>query len=498
MPSPNFSRAMTLTGTRVHSVLLLAMLTLLILPAPARAQSAVPVLMLSDIHFDPFNDPGKLPQLRSAPVERWAAILASAASPTQAADLQALQTSCHTRALDTAWPLLKTAVTAAHDAEPHPAFLTLSGDLLAHEFPCRFTHLAPGSTPDDLSAFAAKTVAFVLLQLRAGFPRIPVYGALGNNDSSCVDYRETAGNTYIKSTAASLALAAGNNATTAATPEGDYSVTLPAPITRTRLIVLQDIFEGRQFNTCAAAADRAPQKAQIDWLRAQLAEARAQNQHVWVMAHMPPGVDAFTSYRRFLLQPAGLCNAEPRPFLADTSLADALLDYADIVRLALFAHTHMDEFRLLRRRDSGASIPAKLVPSVTPFFGNHPAFLLASVDPRTAVLKDWRTIVSPGPEGSTPPWTEAYRFTTTYHLPDFSAASAAKLADGFTADKTGQSPESTAFRQHFYAGDLGLYAMGLAQLWPAYACVIREDRPSAVHDCLCNTTPRPTDGQSQP
>ncbi len=472
----------------------------------AHAQRTAPVVMLSDIHFDPFHDPAKLQGLRTAPVEGWAGILAAPPSPTQAADLQALQADCHTRALDTAWPLLKTSLIAAHDAEPHPTFLTVSGDLLAHDFPCRFAHLAPGSTPEDLSAFAAKTVAFVLLQIRGGFPRVPVYGALGNNDSGCEDYRETAGDTYLKNTAASLALAAGNRAGNGpgsnpdsnqghnpanATPEGDYSVLLPAPIVHTRLIVLQDIFEGRQFNTCAAAADRAPQKAQIDWLRTQLAEARAQNQHVWLMAHMPTGVDAYTSFRRYLLQPAGLCSAEPRPFLADTSLADALLDYADIVRLTLFGHTHMDEFRLLRRAGSGATIPAKLVPSVTPFFGNHPAFLVASVDPRTAVLKDWRTFVSPGPEGSTPPWTEAYRFTTAYGLPDFSAASAAKLADALAADKNGQSVKSTLFRQHFYPGDVGLYALGLAQLWPAYACVVREDRPSAVHDCVCQATPKP-------
>ena len=167
-----------------------------------------------------------------------------------------------------------------------------------------------------------------------------------------------------------------------------------------------------------------------------------------------------------------------------------MLDHADIIRFALFGHTHMDEFRLLRRASSGAAIPAKVVPSVTPFFGNHPAFLVATVDPRTATLKDWRTFVSPGPDGSTPPWTEAYRFSASYHLPDFSAASAIKLAEAFTADPTGQAAESSTFRQHFYAGDLGIYALGLNQIWPAYACAIREDRPSAVHSCICSTPAR--------
>ena len=287
-----------------------------------------------------------------------------------------------------------------------------------------------------------------------------------------------------------------------------------------RLLVLEDIFEARQFATCGGTADRTAEKAQIDWLRTQLAQARARNERVWVMSHIPPGIDVYSSFRHYLLSPSEVCKATPRAFLADTSLADALLDYADVVRLALFGHTHMDEIRLLHR--SGApqaseapaetatsatsridgsksphaeavAIPAKLVPSVTPYVGNHPAFLVGYVDPRTSVLKDWRTFVSPGPAGSAPPWAEAYRFTATYHLPDFSAASVLKLADGFTADKQGQSAESAAFRQHFYPGDIGIYALGLGQIWPAFACAVREDHPSAVHDCICAAVPAPKD-----
>ena len=487
---------------------LATLLTFLALPcALAHAQATVPAVMLSDIHFDPFHDPAKLTQLRAEPIEHWPAILNAPPSATQAADLQALQTNCGSRALDTSWPLLQNTLGAARGAQPRPLFVTLSGDLLTHEFPCRFNRLVPGPSAQELSAFTAKTIAFVLAQLRATFPRTPVYSALGNNDSPCGDYRATPADSFLKSAANTLATAAGTSPESI-TPEGDYSVHLPAPLQHTRLIVFEDIFESRGFTTCSGDTDRAPERAQIDWLRSQLADARALHGSVWVMSHIPPGVDAYTSFRRYLLQPAAMCNADPRPFLADTALPDTLLDYADVVRLAVFGHTHMDEMRLLRRDASSANspsagvsasaegtspaavpeatIPAKLVPSVSPYIGNHPAFLVASIDPRSAILKDWRTFVSPGPEGSTPPWTVAYRFTSTFHLPDFSAGSALKLADELAADKTGQAPDSTAFRQHFYPGDIGLYALGLAQIWPAYACTVRHVRPSAVHTCLCN------------
>lgn len=477
------------------------------------AQTTASVVMLSDLHFDPFHDPAKLSQLRADPIERWPAILAGAPSPTQAADLQALQTACGARALDTAWSLLQTSLRAAHNAEPRPTFVTLSGDLLAHEFPCRFKQLSAGATEQELASFSAKTVAFVLLQTRLSFPRVPVFGALGNNDSGCADYRETPGSLFLKESSATLAMGAAGSSVSF-TPEGDYSVALPAPMRHTRLVVVENIFAARQFNTCAAAADRTPEKAQVDWLRAQLADARSHGEQVWVMAHIPPGVDVYSSFRRYVLQPAKMCSAEPRPFLADTTLADALLDFADVVRLAVFGHTHMDEIRVLQRESTASDgnaqngqaavagsatvVPAKIVPSITPWAGNHPAFVAATVDTRTAVLKDWRTVVSPGVDGSTPPWADAYRFTAAYHLPDFSAASAAKLAQSFVQDKTGQTPTSAAFREHFYPGDVGLYALGLGQIWPAYACSVREHRPSAVHDCICAAVPNTDKGDAAP
>jgi sphingomyelin phosphodiesterase acid-like 3 len=326
-----------------------------------------------------------------------------------------------------------------------------------------------------------------------------VYGSLGNNDSGCTDYRATPGDTFLRNAGGTLAAAAGLQPASI-TPEGDYSVPLPAPMEHARLIVLEDIFEARQFATCGGNSDRTAERTQLDWLRTQLAAARASREHVWLMSHIPPGTDVYTSFHRYVLRPAEMCQATPRPFLADTAIADTLLDYADIVRLALFGHTHMDEIRLLHRNDPTGDevVPAKLVPSVSPYLGNHPAFLVAQVDPRTAVLKDWRTFVSPGPEGSTPPWTEAYRYTTTYHLPDFSAQSAARLADSFVADKTGQAPASTAFRQHFYPGDFGLYAVGLAQIWPAYACSVRENRSTEVQKCVCAALPVPAPDSTQP
>ena len=471
--------------------------------AAAPAQTTVPAVLLSDIHFDPFHEPRLLPQLRAAPIERWPAILDAGSTLREDADLAALQIDCHAAAMDTAWPLLKGALTAAHQAQPLPIFVTLSGDLLTHQFPCRFRHLAPGASDEDLAAFSAKTVNFVAMELRLAFPNEPVYLALGNNDSGCGDYDETAGSPFMQSASAAMARSLGRGsrrgarapAALSTSPEGDYSVALPKPLLRGRLIVLQDIFDATAYKTCAGTTDRSSETSQIAWLRAQLTDARARSEQVWVMGHIPPGVDVFSSFAKYVLRPGELCSAPVKQFLADSALADTLLDFADVIRLALFAHTHMDEIRLLHRAASeetgqaAAVVAAKLVPSITPYFGNHPAFLVAAIDPRTLVLDDWEAFVSPDRDGSAASWKMDYDFRTAYGLPNLSAASASEVADGFTADRGGNAPHSKFYRDHFYAGGLTLYSLGLEQIWPAYACSVRENRVEAFHECLCPAQP---------
>src|SRR6185312_15821490 len=52
--------------------------------APSAARHTIPALLVSDIHFDPFHDPGKAARLVDAPASEWNAILAEPPSPDQA------------------------------------------------------------------------------------------------------------------------------------------------------------------------------------------------------------------------------------------------------------------------------------------------------------------------------------------------------------------------------------------------------------------------------
>jgi sphingomyelin phosphodiesterase acid-like 3 len=466
----------------------------------------VPALLLSDIHLNPFHDPAKFAALLAAPATNWAAILYGPASSTQAADFSHLQETCGAKGIDTPPALLQSSLNAARRQQPHPLLVTLSGDLIAHLFDCRFHTLAPTATAAEYSAFASKTVAFIALQLRETFPQTPIYFALGNNDSGCKDYSEDPDSDFLHAGAVSFSDDAVSPTNRSAIlhqfPQlGDYTVTLPAPIRNARLIVLQDIFESRRYATCNGTSNNDDAAQQIAWLHAQLTAARADHVHVWVMAHIPPGIDAYSTF----VTHRDICAGQsPVMFLASDALATTLSEFPDVIRLAVFAHTHMDEFRVYT--SAAGTIPVKLVPSIAPVNGNNPAFTLAEIDPATATLKDYTVYHASNQTSGTnswdnkdTTWAEEYRFSTTYHLPNLSGASLEKLTTSFVDDKSGSTEASRAYQQFFYVGDPGaaksikasMNAAAMQIVWPAYACAITHADAASFRTCACPVSPPP-------
>ena len=163
--------------------------------------ATIPALFVSDIHFDPFHDPARVRQLVAAPVSQWGSILSRPPSPNQPQAFTTLQQTCFARGIDTPDPLLRSSLRAMRARQPDAKFMLVSGDLIAHDFTCRYKTLFPHATPAEYQSFVEKTIRYVVGQLRAAFPRIPIYVALGNNDSGCGDYRLDPGNDFLADTA---------------------------------------------------------------------------------------------------------------------------------------------------------------------------------------------------------------------------------------------------------------------------------------------------------
>lgn len=460
-------------------------------PADAAANNgAISALMISDIHFDPFHDPSKAPLLAQTPVSQWESVLTSPPSPEQQQAFDALQKQCGARGVDTPYPLLRSALDAMRAKQPDPQFITLTGDLIAHSFDCRFNALVHSAAPEAYADFAANTMQFVVDQLRSAYPGVPIYISLGNNDTPCGDYRLDPDSAFLARTATTIADALPDYARSRAAAEfrtgGYYSVTMAPPMLDTRIIVLNDLFLVPKYRSCAGAENPAPAAAEVAWLGQQLAQAQQDGQNVWVIGHIPPGIDPYSTVKKF----RNVCGGEsPVLFLVSTQIDDLLMQYSDIVRLGLFAHTHMDEMRLLAPEGStpGASatntVPLKLVPSVSPVDGNNPSFTVAQVDPVTAALRDYDVFVASNQTGIGTTWSEEYDYATAYHEPAFSAAAVGDLIAQFQRDPKAETGPSQQYIRSYFKGD----ASGeLTPFWFQYACSLDNTTAKSYAACVCH------------
>jgi len=451
--------------------------------------------MVSDIHFEPFWDPDKAVQLANAPVARWKGILAAPDSPGRADKFEAVEQACQTRGEDTTYSLFDSSLRAMREHTAGARFITVSGDLMSHAFTCKFAAVFPKAAPGDYRAFAEKTVEFVVESLRGAFPGVPVFAALGNNDSGCGDYQIDANSEFLadlgKVMTADLRGPERERATQDFAAGGYYSAELPAPMEHTRMLVLDDLFMSRRYQTCAGQDDLAPAAAQIAWLQKQLDEARQHKERVWVLAHIPPGVDPYST----VTKGKNICKGNPpQMYLSSEALPEAIAEFGDVIKLAIFAHTHMDEMRLLEPAKTDPAkadtaelgVPVKMVSSISPIDGNNPSFTVATVDPEKGQLEDYRVFVASNQTGIDATWSEEYDFAKTYKEPSFSAPTLRDLIARFDADRGAQSSDSQDYIHNYGAGG----TVKLLQLvWPQYVCALQNDEGDAFSSCVCGMKP---------
>lgn len=202
------------------------------------------------------------------------------------------------------------------------------------------------------------------------------------------------------------------------------------------------------------------------------------------MGHIPPGVNLFASAKKM----SAICGGQkPAMFLTSEKMADLLASYGDVIQLAIFAHTHMDEVRLLLDDSKSPAVrmpvPVKMVASISPIHGNNPSFTVAQIDPSTAALMDYRVYSSWNPTGDHANWNEEYDFTSAFHQPDFTSASISRLISNFATDPNGNSQASQNYIRDFSAGSSSPL---LQMVWPAYVCTLANHTAQSFSACFCS------------
>ncbi len=343
----------------------------------AKESSTGKFLIASDIHFNPMADAALVLKLQAAEPSQWESILQHTSPDTFSPYGQ-----------DTNWWLLQSALNEMRKTLPHPAFVMFTGDLLAHQFPQKYLHATHDEDPEHYRAFVLKTVEFLALELSKRFPGTKILVTPGNDDEDCGDYTVQAGGTFLSDTASvARGLAQGDDSFTRDWKAlGSYNVPHPA-ISGVRILALNTVFFSNLYhaasfaNGCAVVSSTAASDL-FEWLQSTLAAARQANQKVWLMFHIPPGIDGYaTTHKSGGQSSTGTSCADsivPMWVPTWTEKFDRLLEsYHDIVLAGFAGHTHMDDFRLVNTAGVNQAF-VLITPAISPIFEQNPAFRIVS------------------------------------------------------------------------------------------------------------------------
>lgn len=444
-------------------------------------------LLISDIHFDPFFDGVLFDRLATGPIERWRGILS-----------ESRPVGLNPRGTDTNISLLGSALDEARRRCPDPDFILYPGDFLAHQWQRRYDALAPRShldDPDSYRSFTEKVIRFLAAEFRARYPATPILPTLGNDDSYCGDYRIEPEGPFLSMFAGAWGPLLGPEGTRGSFAEtfpkgGHYEMPLPGAAGH-RLVVLNSVFFSVNYDNACGDQAQSPALDQLDWLARILRRAERDREAVWLLMHVPPGINSFNSVDpvRRGGSPATFWQAE----LTGRFLG-LVRRHRGTLRAAFAGHTHMDDFRVLPGDDGEPALLCKVAPAVSPIFGNNPGFQAYRYDRDAGTLRDYRTVYltdlddaghSPGR------WALEYGFREAYGLPRPDAASIAALAGRMVSD----APARGAYTRYygvsappeFTAGQFDIYRCAIANITPSdfLRCLTgsaNPERPPALPD----------------
>jgi sphingomyelin phosphodiesterase acid-like 3 len=428
-----------LTTRRTPSLSMALLLPLLFSATCAVASPKVSrhqFLLASDLHFNPMADPALVPELSMAPPTQWESILRHS------------QLTTYSRyGFDANWWLLASALDQMRLTLPHPAFIMITGDILAHDFPKTFTDATHDNDRDHYRAFVLKTVEFMALEVRKRFGNTPVLLTIGNNDEECGNYSVRPGGIFLGDTAElARALAHGDDTfITEWKALGSYNLPHPT-IPRLRILSLNTVFfsyryHAAMFSEGCATVPSSGGRDLLNWLESNLAKAQADNDKVWLMFHIPPGIDGYLSLLKYMslakegtLSGATLCSKAIVPMWVPTWTAefDDLLEKYHTTILAGFAgHTHTDDFRLIGA--AGTSQEFILIdPPISPIYGQNPGFRIVHFkDDGTLTDQTTYYLTNLSEASTTVPgeWRREYTFSRRWKTKGLDSASLQSVYD---------------------------------------------------------------------
>lgn len=392
------------------------------------------VVSISDIHFNPFYDPALIGSLIRSDYEQWQPIFSHSTVQNYGS-----------HDADTNYLLFQSALQNIYSVAPRPDFIIISGDFLGHDFQETFAKLSGKNDANSVAAFIDKTIAFVTLMIARRFPNTPVYPALGNNDSYCGDYAVEPNGQFLRATAQTwkgLLRSAANVHSFMETFPASGSYDVVAPNNRKhRLIVLNTTFFSSKYRNACGDPNAQPGTELMKWLEAALQASATLGAKVWLLYHIPPGIDVYSS-----LNQSSSSQAQQAVSFWQASYNQQFIDlmtrYSGMIVGAFAGHTHMDTFQLVQSTNQTPVSFVHFTPAISPSFGNNPAFEIFTYNRRSATLRDYKAYYfdlssAAAQKNARVKWRKEYSFVESYRQPSFAASSLKAIYDLMPANQNG-------------------------------------------------------------
>lgn len=399
---------------------------------PAASAAKLQVLVLSDLHFDPMAGASDVKRLAAAAPEQWGTLLS-----------QAKPVNLPSYRQDSNWWLLISALSYMKSTAPEPTCLLITGDFLAHHFEEKFKAAWPEADEKAYRDFVHKTMAFLAGELERTFPRTPILATLGNNDNDGLDYGLEPAGSFLHATEPiirGLTLAADDNGFSQSWISlGSYSAHPPA-LPGCRVLSVNTGLLAAKYRYRAAAGAPEPGDRLLDWLDEELRAAAQAKEKVWMIFHVPPGIDGYATERQCGQGGAEACKSvvtmwNPR---YQKRFETILAEHAASVTASFAGHTHMDDFRLMENKPDSSNF-VLLTPGLSPWNGQNPAFrkLLAGPEGRVSDAETYYLNLAAAGTIEFPDWKPEYDFQRAWGVPQLDGREMKAIYD-----QSGSAPDA--------------------------------------------------------
>jgi hypothetical protein len=220
--------------------------------------------------------------------------------------------------------------------------------------------------------------------------------------------------------------------------------------------------------------------AELAWLDTTLALARVRGKRIWLLMHVPPGADKYSTaqnvdFNGHITTATMMWNQDYQ-----ARFLRILLKYPGTIALTLAAHTHMDEYRIMSPNNV-----LEITPAIAPYFGNNPAFRVFTFSHYTLKPTDYRTLnydLATNPEQ----FNSYYTFSTAYLMQGFLNNSLLQLYPELVTENAKQQ----LYREHYFSGHNYTVPVGnefypiTDTTWPVYWCGIGHMDEQGLIDCV--------------